>query len=584
MTAFRGKSIVFKYILTAIAAASLAAADAQAARLALVIGNDAYTHITPLKNAKADAKAIAKALEKSGFKVTLALDQGRSGMNSAVRRFKASVSGGDEAVFFYSGHGVQLGGANYLLPVDLSGDDEEHVKDDAVQLQRVLDDLAEQKASFSLAIIDACRDNPFKGKGRNMATRGLAPTSAASGQMIIFSAGAGQQALDRLGDTDKTSNGVFTRVLLREIEQGRQPIDRALKSVRAEVVRLAKSIGHDQVPALYDQSIGDFYFRRGGSAEPAPVVGGEAEPEAVAAVAPVPAAERSLWEAVKNANAIDDYEAYLSRHPDGSFAAEARSRIVALKNSALSIADKASWENAEKLASIDGYRSYVERHPNGAYVPLASLRLGRLEQDKAKKRAECPTCPSEGDAWEYQLVDGLTGPKGSLRYTLRTLTPAEVVESIDSDTLRPRAASQSFARAPGGSGRIVPYQVANSSDSWWIWEPNPYQMMAKLGDPNRAGAAIEMNVKGGQCTGKSGAVETVTVPAGKFNARRIDFSCSVDPADYNAGGWTSSMMNVYFSVWVEPTLYRPVKISKRVDHQRLREVDELQLVRFAPRN
>jgi hypothetical protein len=112
-----------------------------------------------------------------------------------------------------------------------------------------------------LAIIDACRDNPFKTAGRAIGGRGLAPTSAASGQMVIFSAGTGQQALDRLNDQDKDPNGLFTRVFLKEMDKPGMPIDRVLRNVRSEVVRLSKSVGHDQVPSLYDQALGDFFFK-----------------------------------------------------------------------------------------------------------------------------------------------------------------------------------------------------------------------------------------------------------------------------------------------------------------------------------
>ena len=185
---------------------------AHAARHALVIGNDSYAHITPLKNARADARAMAKSLESAGFKVTLKTDLAEKPMTRAIREWSEQIAGGDEAVFFYAGHGVQIGGANYLLPIDLSGESEKQVKDDAIPLQKVLDDVQDQKAKFTLAIIDACRDNPFKGSGRNIGSRGLVPTTAANGQMIIFSAGLGQQALDRVGKADKSPNGLFTRV------------------------------------------------------------------------------------------------------------------------------------------------------------------------------------------------------------------------------------------------------------------------------------------------------------------------------------------------------------------------------------
>ena len=139
-----------------------AAAPVAAHRLALVIGNDSYEHAQPLRNARADARAIAAVLQGLGYTVTLKQDVNLQQMKQALRAFKAQVAGGDEVVFYFSGHGVQFGGTNYLIPVDLAPQNEEQVSDDSVGLQRVLDDLSEQKARFSLAIIDACRDNPLR--------------------------------------------------------------------------------------------------------------------------------------------------------------------------------------------------------------------------------------------------------------------------------------------------------------------------------------------------------------------------------------------------------------------------------------
>ncbi|MFY9261875.1 MAG: SUMF1/EgtB/PvdO family nonheme iron enzyme [Gallionella sp.] len=230
-------------------------------RVALVIGNDSYEKIKGLENARADARAMAVALEKLGFDVILATDVNHKSMLEAVRRFKMKLSGGDEAVFYFSGHGVQLVSGNYLLPVDVASENEEQVHDDALPLQRVLDDLQEQKTRFSLAVIDACRDNPFKtGNGRSIGGRGLASTSPANGQMVIYSAGAGQKALDKLDDKDKDPNGLFTRIFLKEMAKPNVPIGQVLQNVREQVVYLAKGVGQDQFPALFDQSLGTFYF------------------------------------------------------------------------------------------------------------------------------------------------------------------------------------------------------------------------------------------------------------------------------------------------------------------------------------
>jgi hypothetical protein len=231
-------------------------------RRALLIGNDNYIAVPKLNNAREDARAMSRALEKLGFKVTLRTDLNERQTKEVLRTFKEQVQGGDEVVFFFAGHGIQISGSNYLLPVDTRSISEAQVRDESIPLQRVLDDIEETKARFTLAIIDACRDNPFKVAGRSIGGRGLAPTSAATGQMVIFSAGAGQQALDRLGDNDRNPNGVFTRVLIREMEREGVAVDRILRNVRSEVVRLAKSVGHEQVPALYDQALGDFYFKQ----------------------------------------------------------------------------------------------------------------------------------------------------------------------------------------------------------------------------------------------------------------------------------------------------------------------------------
>ena len=229
-------------------------------RRALVIGNDSYKQITKLLNAREDAKAVAESLEQIGYLVTLKLDLTEKEMKSTLRVFKSQISGGEEVVIFYAGHGVQIGSSNYLLPTDIAGENEEQIKDEAIQLQRILDDMTERKAKLTLVMLDACRDNPFKIAGRNIGGRGLAPTTAANGQMVIFSAGTGQQALDRLGPNDKDKNGVFTRVLIKEMKNTGVSVDKLIRNVRTQVVALAQSIGHEQVPAIYDQVVGDFYL------------------------------------------------------------------------------------------------------------------------------------------------------------------------------------------------------------------------------------------------------------------------------------------------------------------------------------
>jgi hypothetical protein len=296
----------------------------QARRLALVIGNDSYQNVQSLKNARSDAKAIAAELKAVGFEVSLKQDLNQKMMKAALRDFKAHVAGGDDVVFFFSGHGVQFGGTNYLVPIDISADSEAQVADDAVPLQRILDDLAEQKARFALAIIDACRNNPFKTAHRAIGGRGLAPVAPATGQMIMYSAGAGQEALDRLGSSDTNPNGVFTRVLIQGMRKPGVPAGSLLKDVQTDVVELANSVGQEQVPALYDQSLGKFYFRSGA---PAAAASANIPTPALAAAIHVPTAaelDESYWQRIKSSTDASDFTGYGANFPQGMHIAEAR--------------------------------------------------------------------------------------------------------------------------------------------------------------------------------------------------------------------------------------------------------------------
>jgi len=239
-------------------------------RRALVIGNDNYRSVDPLKNAVSDARAMAAALERSGYQVSLYLDLDEKRFKQALRTFRYEVQGGDEVMFFFAGHGVEIAGANFLLPVDIrvtgtdNDKDRDQLREDAIDLKRFMSELEDRKSKFALAVIDACREDPFpKEKGyRSISSKvGLAQTTPATGQMIIFSAGAGQLAIDSLGPQDTSRNGLFTRVFLAEMDKPGVPVDRVLKNVRTEVSRLAKTTGRTQTPAIYDQSEGDFYFR-----------------------------------------------------------------------------------------------------------------------------------------------------------------------------------------------------------------------------------------------------------------------------------------------------------------------------------
>jgi hypothetical protein len=338
-----------------------AAAPAAAKRIALVIGNDSYQHVTALKNARSDAKAVAEVLKSTGFTVIVKQDLTLEAMKEALRNFKAQISGGDDAVFYYSGHGVQFAGTNYLIPIDILPQSEDQVADDAVPLQRVLDDLQDQKTKFALAIVDACRNNPFKSSGRAIGGRGLAPVSAATGQMVLYSAGAGQEALDNLGSKDPDPNGVFTRVLIKEMVKPGLPAEQVLKRVRDQVVALAQGANHEQVPAVYDQSIGEFYFVPGNAANAvaATTIAPATIPAAVAAAPSVHVEsaaelEQSFWDRIKDSKDPADFEQYGKQFPNGPHNAEAALMVRKLKSAQPAPTQVASVQRGAGSASPAG--------------------------------------------------------------------------------------------------------------------------------------------------------------------------------------------------------------------------------------
>ena len=178
-------------------------ATAAERRVALVIGNNNYQNLPALQKAVNDANAVAAELKKIGFEVASYNDIGQKKMNQAINEFAQNVSGGGIGVFFYAGHGVQIDNQNYLIPVDMdSPKDAADVGDQAISIPRLQDKLADAKARYTLLVLDACRNNPLPKKaGRSIGhTRGLAMTHSPSGQTVLYSAGANQEALDALDE------------------------------------------------------------------------------------------------------------------------------------------------------------------------------------------------------------------------------------------------------------------------------------------------------------------------------------------------------------------------------------------------
>lgn len=341
-------------------------------RVALVVGNNDYRNVTRLEKAGNDARAVGAELKRLGFEVISVTNGSQKRINQAINEFAQKASGGGTGVFFFAGHGMQINNQNFLLPVDFElPQDANDVADQSISLQSVQDKLAEARVRFSLLVIDACRDNPLPKKaGRSLAvSRGLAPPSAPNGQIVLFSAGAHQQALDKLSDDDSNPNGLFTREFVPMIATPGLSVTDALKRVRSTVTRKAKSVGHEQNPALYDQTDGDYFFVPA-AAGSKPVVAAES----TVRVDPL-AVELSFWDSVKGSDNPDDLQAYLKKYPDGQFAELAQGRLRRINSG--------KEAPAGVVARSQPARSDCPMCPDMVEVPAGEFQMGapRTEVD-----------------------------------------------------------------------------------------------------------------------------------------------------------------------------------------------------------
>lgn len=296
-------------------------------RIALIIGNDAYVKITPLRNAGNDARKMEQALKAAGFETTLRIDAKRRNLYQVIDAFAAQIGGSPDTVglFYYAGHGIQANGNNYLVPVDADIDTEADLEAEAVDVGKVLRAMGEAHNRLNIVVLDACRDNPLP-KGRS-ASRGLARMNAPTGTFIAYAAGPGQTAQDGSAG----GNGVFTGELVKAIAMPGLPIEQVFKITLAGV---RNQTGQKQVPWTEASIQGDFYFHYPVTANTSPAM-----PMAPAPAAPPPAAvatdagafELAFWNSVKDAKNAAEIKTYLDRYPKGTFAAIAKVKFNELQ-------------------------------------------------------------------------------------------------------------------------------------------------------------------------------------------------------------------------------------------------------------
>jgi surface antigen len=363
-------------------------------RVALAIGNGDYGRFGKLPNPSRDAAAMEALLRAAGFDaVAVKQDLGRDAMRRALRDFADQVSDADIAVVFYAGHGIEVNGSNYLIPVDAALERDIDVEDETVPLERV-SQVVEAAKRLRLIILDACRENPSaRSMRRTIASRsigrGLAKVEVlTSDTLIAYAARAGSTAADGVG-----ANSPYTMALVKHLATPGLDLRLAFGRVRDEVLRTTHGA---QEPYVYGSL---------GGAEMPLVPGGPTfavpPPPTVATPPSVPSADSEAeraWAAVKDTTSIAQLEVVATRYKGTVYADLARARIDELRKQQTALAapppatpKKPSEESWQNLLPCEGSKPHEV--PSGSAMGSIGSRLDARDRQLVRK--------AEYDAWEF---------------------------------------------------------------------------------------------------------------------------------------------------------------------------------------
>ena len=328
-------------------------------RVALVIGNSNYQNVGQLPNPAGDAKAVAQLLNDAGFEVISATDLDHNQMIQVIQDFSGKVAGhgpNTVAMVYYAGHGVQLAGENYLVPVDARISSEPDLVNGSVRLVDVMATLEAIPSRMRIVILDACRNNPFP--SLNDAGRGLAIVDAPNGSIVGYSTAPGTEALDGAGD-----HSPYARPFLRLAHQKNLPIEQLFKRVRLEV---NNETNGQQTPWESSSLTSDFYFF-GDTAVAATRAPAQAQPASYAADNLPSRAARQAYDYVLAENSVENYQEYIRLYPHDPLCDRIRALLAGLVQAT-------AWHNAVLANSPVAYKSFYDKFSNSPYAQ-AALKL-----------------------------------------------------------------------------------------------------------------------------------------------------------------------------------------------------------------
>ena len=335
-------------------------------KVALLIGNSAYTHIGRLPNPANDAADMEAALQRLGFEVTAAPDADLAGLTEALRQFARQTDGADLALVFYAGHGMEMDGVNYLLPVDARLERDTDVVYETVPLSRVLQ--ATEGAALRVVILDACRNNPLAAAmQRTRATRSISRGAfgdlddrlLGDEMLVAYAAAEGTVAEDGTG-----RNSPYTTALLAHLEQPME-LGTLFRRVRARV--LAATDGR-QRPHEYQSLLREHYLSGTPGSVPVPVAGSPVTSVSGASAA-VLQRQVAFWEAIRDSSVPSDFREFLNLWPNGDLARLAANRLEQLRAEAVD-------EDAPSAASREQrYMNTTSNGPDGTDSQLVAASL-----------------------------------------------------------------------------------------------------------------------------------------------------------------------------------------------------------------
>lgn len=364
---------------------------AQQARVALVIGNGAYEKVPELPNPTRDAADIGRALERLDFKVTQVKNATAQEMRKAVVEFGRSAEGADLAVVFYAGHGMEVGGENWLIPISAELRSDTDIESEAISLRSVSLQVSKAR-KLGLVILDACRNNPFAAKmrrsiGTRALPRGLAPTEPSDNVLIAYAARDGTTASDGEG-----RNSPFTASLLRHIDTPGLEISFLFRRVRDDVMAATR---REQQPFVYGSlSKEEIYLRAPAASAPASVASAPA-PAASSPAPANPAEDEKFWLAIQTSTVAGLYEDFLARYPRSSHVEEARQRMKTFK--ANEVAALASPAAPPKSDAIGPPASDVKTVVRNLFAPEDNQKVAAIASAQQLKLPSFAISPDQND-------------------------------------------------------------------------------------------------------------------------------------------------------------------------------------------